>query len=63
MCDRVGIIDRGRLIAEGTCRELVAQLEEHDRVSIKTAEVVEPDLEAVFLRLTGTALRDSSPPW
>jgi ABC-2 type transport system ATP-binding protein len=26
LCDRVGIIDRGRLVAEGTRRELVARL-------------------------------------
>ncbi|MEZ5248157.1 MAG: ABC transporter ATP-binding protein [Ilumatobacteraceae bacterium] len=31
LCDRVGIIDRGRIIAEGSRRELVAQIGEHDR--------------------------------
>jgi ABC-2 type transport system ATP-binding protein len=45
LCDRVGIIDQGRLIAEGSRRELLAT-------------VAEPDLEAVFLHLTGKALRD-----
>ncbi|MDE3064893.1 MAG: ABC transporter ATP-binding protein [Acidobacteriota bacterium] len=112
ICDRVGIIDSGRIIAEGTRRELVSQLGEHDRieltatgdldayvatlrtmpevesadvtddvvhvlalegrrvlsslfdaaersgVDVKSAEVVEPDLEAVFMHLTGTALRE-----
>ncbi|MGA3353064.1 MAG: ABC transporter ATP-binding protein [Acidimicrobiales bacterium] len=112
VCDRVGIIDHGRLIAEGTRRELVAQLGEQDRIelnasgdlevlaaacravdgvtsaatadngvhlvasegrhllpaileaadaagfSVTSVEVVEPDLEAVFLNLTGTALRE-----
>jgi ABC-2 type transport system ATP-binding protein len=112
LCDRVGIIDEGVIRAEGTRRELVSLLGEHDRVSLaghgdldlaatklaemsavddasardggielivsnasallpsilQTAsdqgatvtgvEVVEPDLEAVFLRLTGKALRD-----
>jgi ABC-2 type transport system ATP-binding protein len=112
LCDRVGIIDEGEIKAEGTRRELVSMLGEHDRVSLaghgeldraavklagmkeiddasardggielivsnasallpsilQTAteegatvtgvEVVEPDLEAVFLRLTGKALRD-----
>lgn len=115
LCDRVGIIDAGRLIAEGTPEELVAQLGEQatvrfrltatpqarnhwvdtlrdmpdvtnvqesgDRVSVMTVhgpaliapavtaareagvgvagvEVAEPDLEAVFLHLTGKALRD-----
>ncbi|MFI7063667.1 ATP-binding cassette domain-containing protein [Kribbella sp. NPDC050124] len=112
LCDRVGIIDHGRLIAEGTRRELVAQLGERDRItlaatgdlevladrlrrldgvdradvkdgqvqvlagearrllpdvldtaersglSVRSVEVDEPDLEAVFLHLTGTALRE-----
>jgi ABC-2 type transport system ATP-binding protein len=112
VCDRVGIIDQGHLIAEGTRRELVAQLGEQDRIELNAAgdlealakacravegvtsvatadngvqivasegrhllpalleaadaagiavtsvEVVEPDLEAVFLHLTGTALRE-----
>ncbi|HEY3514008.1 ABC transporter ATP-binding protein [Kribbella sp. NPDC051137] len=112
LCDRVGIIDRGRLVAEGTRRQLVARLGERDRItlaasgdltglaescrglagvdraevkdgevqllaaegrrllpgvldaaersglSIRSVEVDEPDLEAVFLHLTGTALRE-----
>lgn len=112
VCDRVGIIDHGQLIAEGTRRELVAQLGQHDRielsasgdlqqlaatfrtlpgveeadtadhkvhliaqdgrrmlptileaaehagVSVSSVDVIEPDLEAVFLKLTGTALRE-----
>jgi ABC-2 type transport system ATP-binding protein len=112
LCDRVGIIDQGRLIAEGSRRELVARVGERDRIElaasgdlarlaeaaarldgvdeatvaaggvhlvgrdgrrllprlfeaaegtgaeVTSAEVVEPDLEAVFLHLTGKALRD-----
>ena len=112
LCDRVGIIDHGKLIAEGTRRELVGMVGELDRVdlaasgnlagagqalaamdfvkkstvtddaielvmsdarehlpailttaaasgaAIKSVEVTEPDLEAVFLHLTGRALRD-----
>jgi ABC-2 type transport system ATP-binding protein len=112
LCDRVGIIDEGRIIAEGTRRELVALVGGLDRValsasgalgdagdrvrrldgvrevtagdgvlellvvdarrilprileavtadgvSVRSVEVVEPDLEAVFLHLTGKALRD-----
>jgi ABC-2 type transport system ATP-binding protein len=112
ICDRVGIIDRGRLIAEGTRQELVDLVEEQDRIelvaagdldafamacrsldevqgatvsdgavhvlahegrrllprlldlaeshraTVSSVEVVEPDLEAVFLHLTGTALRE-----
>ena len=117
LCDRVGIIDRGRMIAEGTRRELIAAIGSHDRVdlvvdgdlsaartalaavpqvgevvvapdpdgatvlralaedartllptmlqaldaagaSATSVQVVEPNLEAVFLHLTGRALRD-----
>ena len=41
LCDRIGIIHRGSLIATGTTRELK-----------RLAGVQEADLEAVFLRLT-----------
>ena len=112
LCDRVGIIDQGRVIAEGTRSELVAMVGGRDRVTMLTndrtepaeeplrehqsvdevtaaegslellvrgaaealprllvtaagagvtvtaVEVVEPNLEAVFLHLTGKALRD-----
>ncbi len=112
LCDRVGIMDAGSIIAEGTRRELVDKLGELDRVEIagtgplaklakkiaslgdvqdasssegavhvlvrggrhvlpklieladatgvgvSSVEVIEPDLEAVFLHLTGKALRD-----
>ena len=111
LCDRVGVIDRGRVVAEGTRRELVATVGEQDRVTLVVAgdadaaadavrarpgvtgataggdrvtltvtdagsslpgvlaavgtvadvrgvTVEEPDLEAVFLHLTGRALRD-----
>jgi ABC-2 type transport system ATP-binding protein len=112
LCDRVGIIDAGRIIAEGTRRELVAMVGGLDRVrlaatgdlpeaarqaraidgvrevtvhesgidllvvearrllpallgalsqdgvGVRSVEVVEPDLEAVFLHLTGKALRE-----
>jgi ABC-2 type transport system ATP-binding protein len=112
LCDRVGIIDEGRIRAEGTRRELVDLVGQRDRVrliaggdlaaaataaraipgvheatagdgsldllvsdgrsllpgllaalsgdgiAIRSVEVIEPDLEAVFLHLTGKALRD-----
>lgn len=112
LCDRVGIIDEGKLIAEGTRRELVKSVGEQDRIhlgaggdlnalateirkleqvqdatvlddgieilsgdgrgmlprlieaagrvgcDVTSVEVFEPDLEAVFLHLTGKALRD-----
>ncbi len=112
LCDRVGIIDVGHIVAEGTRRELVASIGEHGHLRVSATgdlgafaercralegvveatasdegvevvavdarralapvveaaeragvhiggiDVVEPDLEAVFLRLTGKALRD-----
>ncbi len=112
LCDRVGIIDEGRLVAEGTRRELIDRLgsashvrieaignldafaatvgdlpivravstgdgvvdvtvddgrrsiaalvevADHSGVEVASVEVVEPDLEAVFLHMTGKALRD-----
>jgi ABC-2 type transport system ATP-binding protein len=112
LCDRVGIIDEGSLVAEGTRRELVGMVGQHDRVhltasgdlqaaaeavrgidrvreaavgergievlvddaaeqlteilgavtdrgvAVSSVDVDEPDLEAVFLHLTGKALRD-----
>jgi ABC-2 type transport system ATP-binding protein len=112
LCDRIGIIDEGSILAEGTRRELVGIVGQKDRVTlgahgelaaaaaalraldrtdevsttdggievvaedartllpllitsatgagatINSVEVVEPDLEAVFLHLTGKALRD-----
>ncbi|HWB88622.1 MAG TPA: ABC transporter ATP-binding protein [Acidimicrobiia bacterium] len=112
LCDRVAIIDEGKVQAEGTRRELVSLVGEKDRVAISgsgdlsaaaeavrsvpgvsgasasdhrieiladdastilpdllarvasaggtitSVEMVEPNLEAVFLHLTGKALRD-----
>jgi ABC-2 type transport system ATP-binding protein len=112
LCDRVGIIDHGKIVAEGTRRELVELIGQHDRVrlvatghleaaaqalrglegvrevavnedgldlivesaadmlapmlqsattagaAVSTVDVQEPNLEAVFLHLTGRALRD-----
>jgi ABC-2 type transport system ATP-binding protein len=112
LCDRVAIIDEGRIQAEGTRRDLVAMVGERDRVAVNGSgnligaadavrgipgvaeasvsdnridilaadassilpqllstvtsaggtitgvELEEPNLEAVFLHLTGKALRD-----
>lgn len=114
LCDRVGILDDGSLKAEGTRRELISLVGEHDRLridargdlaaaaaaaqtvagvetavpreggvdvlardvrasladivraidgsgaGITSMEVREPNLEAVFLHLTGKALRDEA---
>jgi len=113
LCDRVAIVDHGRVIADGTLAELSALVGDEDRVRVELAEenreeaaqrvralpgvsraeladstlevlapdaaavlgqmmaeittaramvrsveVVEPNLESVFLHLTGRALRD-----
>ncbi|MFU8890574.1 MAG: export ABC transporter ATP-binding protein, partial [Anaerosomatales bacterium] len=112
LCDRIGIIDHGRIVAEGTRRELVELVGQHDRVrleatgdlaraaaalgelarvkgadaredgldlivdgapnaltellaavtasgaTVTNVDVDEPDLESVFLHLTGRAFRD-----
>jgi len=112
LCDRVGIIDEGTIIAEGTRRDLVALVGERDRLhldlsgdaslvadavsaingvescssagpalevvatnasralpdivlsvngaglDVHSIQISEPDLESVFLHLTGKALRE-----
>ncbi|MDQ3403401.1 MAG: ABC transporter ATP-binding protein [Actinomycetota bacterium] len=112
VCTRVGIIDQGKVVADGTKQELVSELGGTDRIElvldgdvevaaeklrtvrgvseavvtgatsvrllatggrhllpeligvvaglavVTGVEVVEPDLEAAFLHLTGTTLRD-----
>ena len=112
LCDRIGIMDEGRLIAEGSRRELITSLSETSHISISVeslsdravedlralptvrsvvavdgrldigvedasravgqvigeldrhgasvadVSMTEPDLETVFLRLTGKALRN-----
>ncbi len=114
LCRRIGIVDGGRLIAEGTRHELIERLDRADRVEldvrdheerlataaaeldgvthathgpgtvslvaragrrllpalleraarvgaeVASVQVIEPDLEAVFLHLTGRALRDAA---
>jgi ABC-2 type transport system ATP-binding protein len=112
LCDRIAIIDAGRILAEGTRRALVTMVGQRDRVTlgatgalaaaaaalaglervddvsvgdgsievvasdartllptlisaattagatVRSVQVTEPDLEALFLHLTGRALRD-----
>ncbi len=52
VCDRVGIIDQGRLIAEGTRRELVARLGERDRIDLSASGDLE-ELAAACRVVTG----------
>ena len=85
LCDRVGIVERGRLLALGTVNELIARHGGESTVHIQRADVEEairtadpmrelqarmsdpatlgirverPNLESVFLNLTGRSLRD-----
>ena len=52
LCDRVGIVDHGKLIALGTPAELIASL------GAPRVVVHEGTLEDVFMSLTGRHLRD-----
>ena len=52
LCDRVGVVDHGRVIALGTPKELIASLGAPRMV------VHEGTLEDVFMALTGRQLRD-----
>ena len=47
LCDRVGIIDHGKLIALGTPKELIAKNQVNN-------------LEEVFLKLTGRTIREEA---
>lgn len=85
ICDRVAIMDKGRVLAQDTVDALIAQFGGHSAVTISTAageqrvdtadplremqrlmsrpdilniRVDRPDLESVFLSLTGRSLRD-----
>ncbi|HEY9032101.1 MAG TPA: ABC transporter ATP-binding protein [Kangiella sp.] len=86
LCDRVGIVDNGRLLALGTVDELIEQHGGHSSVNISSEQGEEsfmtanpvndlmarlrdlntvenlslqrPNLETVFLNLTGKQLRD-----
>ncbi len=85
VCDRVGIIDHGRLLALGSVRDLIARHGGDSTVTIQRAgdsqtirtpdplreaanalaqgpvdgvHIAQPDLESVFLALTGRSLRD-----
>jgi ABC-2 type transport system ATP-binding protein len=56
LCDRVAIIDHGKIIASGTKDELVRSTvgEKHEVVMVEKM----PTLESVFLHLTGRELRE-----
>ena len=52
LCDRIGIIDRGLIVAEGTPAKLKASL------GGQTLSTEQPTLEDVYLRCTGRAFRE-----
>ena len=52
LCDRVAVVDHGRIIAEGTPKELIARLGEPKVITHHGT------LEDVFMALTGRHLRD-----
>ncbi len=59
LCDRVAIVDHGRLLASGTRRELVALVDEHDRVVVRvTAGAIEA---ARLMRDLDTIVRVDAP--
>ena len=53
LCDRIIILDRGKIIAQGTSEELKKQANIKEKI-----ERVGPTLNDVFLKLTGKELRD-----
>ena len=56
LCDRVAIMDNGKIIAIDTPKKLVKQL--LDRGFKKEQQVEQANLEDVFIDMTGKALRD-----
>ncbi|MGO8947008.1 MAG: ABC transporter ATP-binding protein [Ktedonobacterales bacterium] len=56
LCGRVGIIDHGKLLADDTPHNLIAQLGEDELTANEVAH--RRTLEDVFLKLTGNTIRD-----
>ncbi|GAB6857742.1 hypothetical protein [Microbacterium xylanilyticum] len=56
VCDRIVIIDHGRIVTTGSPAELIATHRDDPRV--RAIAHGEPTLEDVFIALTGIDLRD-----
>lgn len=56
LCDRIAVMDAGKIIAEGTPKQLIREL--LGRGFKKKQRVEQANLEDVFIDLTGKALRD-----
>jgi ABC-2 type transport system ATP-binding protein len=56
-CDRIVIMDHGKVVATGTVPQLVGQVEAAGG-RIETIEIRRPSLHSVFLHLTGKELRE-----
>ena len=56
LCDRIAVMDKGKIIALDTPKQLIAQLLK--RGFKKKHQVEQANLEDVFIDLTGKALRD-----
>jgi ABC-2 type transport system ATP-binding protein len=61
LCDRIGILNHGRLIAQGTLAELSADVSEEEAVlaNVWRADRSHERLERVFVGLTGRSSRES----
>lgn len=58
LCDRIAIMDNGKIVAIDTPRNLIKQL--LARGFKKKQEVQQASLEDVFIDLTGKAIRDGA---
>ena len=58
LCDRVAIIDHGRIVEIDSPEALVARHFPAGRIAISDTKTLPPTLEDVFLKLTGDAMRD-----
>ncbi len=58
LCDRVAIIDQGRIIAMDSPHELIARARSHSRAESNAAAPIVSSLEDVFIELTGRNIRE-----